>query len=156
MISNDYLRSIRFMLDVNDAKLAEIISLTSEKSEQIEPELMKAYLRLEEDEGFIRCPDETMSRFLDGLVILKRGKDTTRAPLPLEIPVTNNVVLKKLKVAFSLKEEDIHALLDLSGFKIGRSEVSAFLRKKGHINYRECGDQFLRNFLKGLSIKLRG
>lgn len=153
MISNDYLRSIRFMLDVNDAKLAEIISLTGE---QVEPEIMKVYLRVEEDEGFIRCPDETMAHFLDGLVILKRGKDETRAPLPLEIPVTNNVVLKKLKVAFSLKEEDIHELLDLSGFKIGRSEVSAFLRKKGHINYRECGDQFLRNFLKGLSIKLRG
>ncbi len=153
MISNDYLRSIRFMLDVNDSKLAEIILLSGE---QVEPDLMKAFLRVEEDEGFIRCPDETVARFLDGLVILKRGKDDTRAPLPLEIPVTNNVVLKKLKVAFSLKEEDLHEILDLAGFKIGRSEVSAFLRKKGHINYRECGDQFLRNFLKGLSIRLRG
>ncbi len=153
MISNYYLRSIRFMLDINDAKLAEIFNIGGEK---VDSELMKAYLRIEEDEGFIRCPDETMAHFLDGLVILKRGKDETRAPLPIEVPVTNNVVLKKLKVAFSLKEEDIHEVLDLSGFKIGRSEVSAFLRKKGHINYRECGDQFLRNFLKGLSIKLRG
>ena len=153
MISNDYLRSIRFMLDINDTKLAEIFNLGGEK---VDSELMKAYLRIEEDEGFIRCPDETMAHFLDGLVILKRGKDETRAPLPIEVPVTNNVVLKKLKVAFSLKEEDIHEVLDLTGFKIGRSEVSAFLRKKGHINYRECGDQFLRNFLKGLSIKLRG
>lgn len=153
MISNDYLRSIRFMLNINDAKMAALMKLNGH---QVGTELMQAYLRTEEEDGFIRCPDESMAHFLDGLIIEKRGKDESRSPAPLEIPVTNNVVLKKLKVAFSLKEDDMHEILGLAGFKIGRSEMSAFLRKKGHINYRECGDQFLRNFLKGLSIKLRG
>lgn len=153
MITNDYLRSIRFMLDISDAKLGAIIKLSGPV---IEVEKIKSYLKNEDDEGFIKCPDEIMGHFLDGLVISKRGKDETKAPVPMELPITNNVVLKKLKVAFSLKEEDMHDILNKAGFKIGRSEMSAFLRKKGHENYRECGDQFLRNFLKGLTARLRG
>lgn len=153
MITNDYLRSLRFMLDVSDAKMCDIAGLAGAK---VEIERMKSYLKVEEEEGFIKCPDEIMGHFLDGLIISKRGKDDSKAPAPLELPITNNVVLKKLKVAFSLKEDDMHAVLDLAGFKIGRSEMSAFLRKKGHENFRPCGDQFLRNFLKGLTIKMRG
>lgn len=151
MITNDYLRSIRYILDVNDAKMAEIALLSGH---QIDVELMKKYLKAEDEEGFVKCPDVTAAHLLDGLVLLKRGKDETKQAFPLEIPVTNNVVLKKLKVAFSLKEDDMHEILALAGFKIGRSELSAFLRKKGHDNYRECGDQFLRNFFKGLGLKL--
>ena len=115
-----------------------------------------AYLKNEEDEGYILCSDEVMAHFLDGLVYLKRGKDETRTPAPFEFPITNNTVLKKLRVAFELKEDDMHDILALAGFKVGRSELSALLRKKGQENYRECGDQFLRNFLKGLTIKERG
>jgi uncharacterized protein YehS (DUF1456 family) len=29
-------------------------------------------------------------------------------------------------------------------------------RKVGHDNYRPCGDQLLRNFLKGLTLRVRG
>jgi uncharacterized protein YehS (DUF1456 family) len=151
MITNDYLRSIRFVLDINDSKMCEIAAL---EGHQIELDKMKSYLKVEEEEGFIKCPDVTMAHFLDGLVTMKRGKDETKQTFPLEVPVTNNVVLKKLKVAFSLKEDDMHEVLGRAGFSIGRSEMSAFLRKKGHDNYRECGDQFLRNFFKGLGLKL--
>ena len=96
-----------------------------------------------------------MAHFLDGLVFYKRGKDDSRPRAPFELPVTNNVVLKKLKVAFQLKEEDLHDILEAAGFKFGRSELSAFFRKKDHPNYRECGDQFLRNFFKGLNLKFQ-
>lgn len=152
MINNDYLRSIRYLLNVGDSKMIEIAKLSGIS---VPLDLMKAYLKQEEDEGFIQCDDETMAHILDGLVYLKRGKDESRAPAPFEFPTTNNVVLKKLKVAFELKEDDLHEILALAGFKIGRSELSAFLRKNGHVNYRECGDQVLRNFFKGLTIKYR-
>jgi uncharacterized protein YehS (DUF1456 family) len=59
-------------------------------------------------------------------------------------------------VAFSLKEEDLLEILKSQDFKISKSDLSALLRKKGQINYRECGDQLLRNFLKGLSKRVRG
>lgn len=152
MTNNDYLRSIRFLLDVGDAKLVEIIKLSGPT---IPLEDIKAYLLNEEDPNYMKCSDEIMAHFLDGLVYLKRGKDESRPVVPFELPITNNVVLKKLRVAFALKEEDMHEILSKAGFKVARGELSAVLRKNGHINYRECGDQLLRNFLKGLTLRER-
>lgn len=153
MTNNDYLRSIRFLLDVNDAKLVEIMKLADIT---VPLDEIKAYLLNEEDPGYIKCSDEVMAHFLDGLVYFKRGKDESRPPVPFELPLSNNVVLKKLRVAFALKEDDMHDILKTAGFSVGRSELSALLRKKDHVNYRECGDQLLRNFLKGLTMKTRG
>lgn len=153
MTNNDYLRSIRFLLDVSDAKLVEIMKLADIT---VPLDEIKAYLLNEEDAGFIKCSDEVMAHFLDGLVYFKRGKDESRPPVPFELPISNNVVLKKLRVAFALKEDDMHDVLKTAGFSVGRSELSALLRKKDHVNYRECGDQLLRNFLKGLTMKTRG
>lgn len=153
MTNNDYLRSLRYVLDVSDFKLADIIKLAGLT---VPVEEVRDYLKNEEDEGYKKCSDEVMAHFLDGMIYFKRGKDETKPPAPFELPVTNNVVLKKTKVAFALKEDDMHEVLGLAGFKVGRSELSALLRKKGQDNYRECGDQFLRNFLKGLAIKIRG
>lgn len=152
MITNDYLRSIRYLLNINENKMIEIIQLSGKT---VTPQEMSTYLLSEEQEGFVLCDDETMAHFLDGLVFYKRGKDDSRPRAPFELPVTNNVVLKKLKVAFQLKEEDMHVILEAAGFKFGRSELSAFFRKKDHPNYRECGDQFLHNFFKGLNLKFQ-
>lgn len=153
MTNNDYLRSIRFLLDIGDSKLVDIMKLADIT---VPLDEIKAYLSNEEDEGHIKCSDEVMAHFLDGLIFLRRGKDDSRAPVPFELPISNNVVLKKLRVAFALKEDDMHDILKIAGFSIARSELSAVLRKKDHINYRECGDQLLRNFLKGLTIRERG
>lgn len=153
MTNNDYLRSIRFLLDVGDTRLVDIMKLSGIS---VPLEDVKAFLLNEEDEGYLQCSDEVMAHFLDGLVYFKRGKDESRPVVPFELPINNNTVLKKLRVAFELKEDDMHDVLKLAGFTVGRSELSALLRKRGHINYRDCGDQLLRNFLKGLTLKARG
>jgi uncharacterized protein YehS (DUF1456 family) len=70
--------------------------------------------------------------------------------------LTNNDVLKKLRVALNLKDDDVIEILSLVNFKITKSELSALYRKEDHPNYRECGDQLLRNFLNGLIIYKRG
>lgn len=70
--------------------------------------------------------------------------------------MTNNDILKKLRVALQLKDDDIVKILALVDFKITASELSALFRKEDHPNYKECGDQLLRNFLNGLIIHLRG
>ena len=88
-------------------------------------------------------------------MIHKRGKDESRPAPPIELPLTNNLILKKLRVAFELKEEDLHAILKNAGFPISKPELSALFRKAGHSNYRVCGDQLLRNFLKGLTLDKR-
>jgi uncharacterized protein YehS (DUF1456 family) len=47
------------------------------------------------------------------------------------------------------------AILKLADVDISKSELTALFRKEGHKNHKECGDQFLRKFLKGLSIRYR-
>ena len=70
--------------------------------------------------------------------------------------MTNNDVLKKLRVALSLRDTDILDILKLVEFNMSKSEISAIFRKEDHPNYKECGDQLLRNFLNGLIIEHRG
>jgi len=70
--------------------------------------------------------------------------------------MSNNDVLKKLRVALHLRDEDIIQILKLVDFNITRSELSAVFRKDDHPNYKPCGDQLLRNFLNGLIIYMRG
>jgi uncharacterized protein YehS (DUF1456 family) len=153
MMNNDVLRSIRYMLDISDAKVVEIAKLGGIDVTKAQ---IIAFTKKDEEEGFEPCSDEIMAHFLDGLVFFKRGKDESRPPLPVELPMTNNIVLKKLRVAFELKEEDMHAILKASDFPVSKPELSALFRKAGHNNYRPCGDQLLRNFLRGLTLRVRG
>ena len=70
--------------------------------------------------------------------------------------MTNNDILKKLRVALKLRDDDIIKILSLVDFRISASELGALFRKEDHTNYKECCDQILRNFLNGLVIHLRG
>jgi len=70
--------------------------------------------------------------------------------------LTNNDILKKIRVALELKDEDIVKILKLADFEISKSELNALYRKPDQANYKECGDQLLRNFLNGLIIFKRG
>jgi uncharacterized protein YehS (DUF1456 family) len=154
VINNDVLRSIRYALDLGDAKVVEIIKLAGLEIEQSD---LASFLKKEDEEGFVQCDDEVMLSFLDGLITYKRGKMEPR-PGQDNKPerLTNNTILKKLRVAFELKEEDMHKVLELAGFSVSKPELSALFRMKGHKNYRACGDQLLRNFLKGLAVRHRG
>lgn len=152
MINNDVIRSIRFMLNISEFKLVEIVQLGGGEITQAK---MNAFIKRDDEAGFEECPQNVMARFLNGLIYHKRGKDETRPPLPPELP-TNNVVIKKLRVAFELKDEDIISMLADVGYQVSKTELSALFRKEGHLNYRPCGDQLLRNFLKGLTNRQRG
>ncbi|MDB6060374.1 MAG: hypothetical protein JWM78_477 [Verrucomicrobiaceae bacterium] len=153
MINNDVMRSLRYTLDVSDVKLAEIIQLGGKAITDAE---VTALLKKEDDAEYVVCSDELMAHFLDGLVYFKRGKDESRPAQPFELPMTNNAVLKKLRVAFELKEDDMHAIMQSVNCPVSKPEMSALFRKFGRSNYRPCGDQFLRNFLKGLTQRVRG
>lgn len=152
MINNDVLRSLRYMLDINDAGLVDIIALGGGK---VGKGALNVYLKKEEEDGFQPCPDEVMARFLNGLVIHLRGREEGRPEPTLDLPMSNNTVLKKLRVAFNLKEDDMFAVFALSGLRVTKPELSSFFRKEGQRNYRGCGDQILRNFLKGLTLRVR-
>jgi uncharacterized protein YehS (DUF1456 family) len=68
----------------------------------------------------------------------------------------NNDVFKKLRVALQLRNDEIVEILKLVDFRISKSELGAFFRKEDHPNYKNCGDQVMRNFLNGLIIYKRG
>ncbi|HUH36011.1 MAG TPA: DUF1456 family protein [Moheibacter sp.] len=70
--------------------------------------------------------------------------------------ITNNDVLKKLRVALKLRDDEIVEIFDLMDFRVSKSEIGNFCRKDDHPKYVEMKDQFLRNFLNGLIIYLRG
>jgi uncharacterized protein YehS (DUF1456 family) len=70
--------------------------------------------------------------------------------------LTNNDILKKLRVALKMRDDDIVKVLSLVDFKISKSELGAFFRSEDHPKYMDCQDQILRNFLNGLIIYKRG
>lgn len=155
MNNNDVLRRLRYALDISNPTMIEIFQLSGCSIEQ--PTLIKL-LKKEEEDDFIACSNPLLSFFLDGLIIHKRGKRESadgQKPKP-DTELGNNAILKKLRIALDLKEEDMLAVMALAGVKLSKAELSALFRNKGHKHFKECGDQFLRNFLQGLTIRNRG
>lgn len=155
MINNDVMRSIRYMLDLGDSKVAEIVQL-ADADFPIGKAQVHALLKKEDEDGFVACSDRVLAHFLDGLVFYYRGRDESLPPRPVETRITNNVVLKKLRVAFQLKDVDMHEVFAAAGFPLTKPELTALFRQADHKHYRPCGDQILRNFLKGLTVRFRG
>ncbi len=154
MINNDVLRQLRYALKIDDTTIIEIFRLAGQ---EIDRPTLTGLLKKEDEAGFIKCSDSVLGAFLDELIIQRRG---TRENKPGDVRrpeprLTNNVVLKKLRIAFELKEDDMLAILKLGDVHISKSELTALFRKEGHRNYKECGDQFLRKFLNGLTIHYR-
>jgi uncharacterized protein YehS (DUF1456 family) len=158
MTNNDILRSIRYMLDLGDLKVVSIVQMAGTDPESI-PVLDKAdiqaFAKREDEEGYLACSDKVFAHFLEGLVAYCRGRDPNVPQRPVETRISNNVVLKKLRVAFELKDVDMHEIFASVGFPVSKPELSALFRQAGHKNYRVCGDQMLRNFLKGLTQRVR-
>lgn len=143
------------MLDLSEPKIVEILKLSDVL---IERDDIRDFLRNEDDEHYLACTDEQIIAFLNGFIIFKRGRNANSAAIevtPAE-KMSNNLVLKKLRVAFELKEDTMHEVFANADYQISKPELSAFFRKKGHDNYRACGDQVLRYFLKGLTKRFRG
>lgn len=104
------------------------------------------------DEGYIKCPNRALIAFLDGLIVEKRGPSPrkTRPGAVVDTTIDNSDVFKKLRIAFDLHEEDVHALLQQSNIILEKNDFSAIFRKKGHKHYKVCSDPVLEAFFKGL------
>lgn len=111
-----------------------------------------AWMKQEQYEGFKVMPDEALAALLNGFIADKRGLKDGKIP-EHEQKLTNNIILRKFKIALNLKDEDIVETLKSVDIRIGKPELSAFFRDPKHSHYRICGDQFLRNFIRGLQQK---
>lgn len=152
MTNNDTLRRIRFILDANDMDLVEIFALGDCTTSREE---IRAWLKRDDDAGFAECSDENLCAFLNGVISWKRGKKEGTPQAKEEDPLTNNAILRKLKIAFEMQTTDMLEVFEAGDFPISKHELNALFRRDTHKNYRECRDQMLRNFLKGLQVKHR-
>jgi uncharacterized protein YehS (DUF1456 family) len=154
MTPNDVLRSIRYMLDLSDVQIIKLAQLANAEV-NLDTDSIKAMQKRDGEAGYVACSDALLLDFLDGLVVHRRGRRENSAAPPKELRASNNVILKKLRVAFELKDIDLQKAFADAGFPLGKPELSALFRQPEHRNYRACGDQVLRNFLKGLTLNFR-
>jgi len=151
VINNDILRRIRYIFDFNDTKIMAIFSLAGAEVTRAQ---MSDWLKKEDDPAYQECDDVHMQKFLDGLITDMRGKKEGATP-KLVKRLTNNIILRKLKIALDMKDDEVLEMMALSSLRISRHELSALFRRKDHKHYRECKDQILRNFLAGLQMHHR-
>ena len=150
MTNNDFLRRLRYALNIKDNVMVQIFkkgNIVLTREDVID------YLKKDIDEGFKKLSNNDLISFLDGLIIQKRGKREDGTPIP-QVKVTknnlNNILLRKLRIALSFKSYDMIKIFKLGGVEISEGELSALFRSEDHKNYKECGDKYIRVFLKGL------
>jgi uncharacterized protein YehS (DUF1456 family) len=147
MTNNDCLRRISGILGLDESA---IIKVFSNIDQQVTKEEISNLLKQEDADEFT---DILFTAFLDGLIIEKRGAKEEGAKPPADKNLTNNIIFKKLRIAFDLKAEDVLSILSLADCTIGKHDLSAFFRNPESGKYRKCEDQILENFLAGLQIR---
>jgi len=148
MNNNEILRRLADALTLDGDRLAAIFTLGGEAMTGADA---LARTREPDTEGTVACTSDQLGGFLDGLILDKRGpRDSDAAPRPA-VRLTNNAILKKLRIALTLKEDDVLRILDAGGSPTTRLGLSPLFRKPGNKHYRACSDEVLRSFLNGLS-----
>ncbi|MCL6570790.1 MAG: DUF1456 family protein [Bacillus sp. (in: Bacteria)] len=172
MDNHDRLIRLRYALDIKNRDMVEIfklggIEVTKEEVLDLLTKTTESDDNEADNDGELAANEENikftnfmLESFLNGLIIFKRGKQEPKPGQPEKPALSknefvNNLILKKLKIALSLTSEDILDILAEVGVSVTKGELSALLRKEGHKNYKECGDRYARNFLKGLALHYR-
>ncbi|QDQ00242.1 DUF1456 family protein [Lysinibacillus fusiformis] len=164
MTNNDMLIRLRYALDIKNTDMVEIFELggMSFTKEDVLNMLIKVKDEEEAPENYIKCNNKMLEAFLNGFIIFKRGPQQAKpgqaehSTVPVKATESpNNMLLKKVKIALALTSEDMLEILYEGGVTVSKGEIGAILRNPSHRNYKECGDRFVRNFLKGLTMKYR-
>jgi uncharacterized protein YehS (DUF1456 family) len=102
MINNDVLRRVRYALDLNDQTMIEIFALSDV---EISRDHLLDLLKKDNQEGYVELDNKFMDAFLKGLITYKRGALEVQPGQPKkpELPLTNNSILKKLRIALNFK-----------------------------------------------------
>jgi len=149
--NNDILRRLRYSFNFNDNTM---MALFAEAEVAVTREQISQWLKKDDDPAFVRLSDMQFASFLNGFINHRRGKKDGEQP-KAEHKLTNNIILKKLKIALNFQTEDIINLLTTVGFKLSAPELTALFRKPDHKHYRECKDQLMRNFLTAIQQTYR-
>jgi uncharacterized protein YehS (DUF1456 family) len=151
MTHNDILRRLRFTLNINNDA---IVDLCAKGGQTLKLETLDQYLKREDDESYLECSAKDCEAFLDGVIVWKRGPQEGGGPKK-KVKFDSNMILRKLRIAFELRDTDMLKVLDLAEMPISKSELSAFFRNEKHRNYMQVQGQLLRRFMVGLDKYLR-
>ena len=144
MTNNDILRRLRYAFNYTNLNVAKVFSHVGE---EVGLDKIGQWVKAEAP---VQLTDKELCQFLDGVIIEKRGLRPDRVlPEPL-LKISNNEILKKLRVALSLRDEGMLAVFKQANFVVTKSELGSFFRKHGHRNYADCPEQVLRQFIHGL------
>ena len=152
MTNNYILRRLRYTFDFSDDRM---ISLFDQGGLTVTRDEVSSWLKQDDDPELVNLTDKRLATFLNGFIVEKRGKREGPQPIP-EARLNNNIILRKLKIALNLRDDDMQGIFKLAGMRLSKHEISAFFRKPTQRQYRRCLDQFLRNFLEGLQVQYRG
>ncbi len=145
--TNEILYRIQKALKLNLEDIIEAYKLENYKMPKTH---LKNILKRRQDKDFMLCSYEELGVFLDGLVTLKRGPSPQKREDNETIELTNNLILKKLRVALELKESEVEIIFGLADVTLSKQELKSLFRKEGHKNFKACSDTLLMSFLEGL------
>jgi uncharacterized protein YehS (DUF1456 family) len=152
MNNNDILRRLRFAINLSDARMVTTFALGGYETDEIG---VRGLMAREDDPELVFCDGDTLSAFLDGLIIDRRGPRDPGAPVPAPSELNNNQILKKLRIALNFREANMLSILAKGGHVMSKHELTALFRKPSHKHFREAGGQVVRRFLYGLTAELR-
>lgn len=145
---NDILFKIKTALSLDDDSIIKAYTLAEYEMSQ---ERLTSILKRHQDKGYEEATYEELGLFLDGLVLLKRGANNKEKKEDDEVvALTNNLILKKLRVALELKEPELIILFALAEVNITKRQIGSLFRKEGSKNFKSCSDELLLSFLEGL------
>jgi len=149
MDNTKVLQQIKQAVSLDAARLVAIFALGGES---IDEATTQAMLSEASAPDFVPCKGDTLLCFLNGLILDQRGQRPTadKGPEPQPEPLSNNVVLKKLRIALQLKEDGVLRILDAGGTALSKRQLGALARRRGNKHYRVCSDEVLASFLDGL------
>lgn len=139
-------------------KIQKALNLTSDdmlKAYELEDYTMEvahleSLLMRRQEKDFKICSYEELGVFLDGLVSLKRGVSPKKPNDDDGVELTNNLILKKLRIALELKDAQMGEILSLADVNLSKQQLASLFRNENHKNHRECSDELLIAFLDGL------
>jgi len=145
--TNDILYKIQKALNLTQEEILEAYKLAEYNMDATH---LDSLLKRRQDEGSKLCSYEELGVFLDGFVILKRGPSPKKKNEDEVVELTNNLILKKLRIAMELKEAETEIIFSLADVELSKQQLASLFRKEGHKNFKECSDELLMAFLDGL------
>lgn len=145
--TNEILYRIQKALNLTQEEMIQSYTL---ENYEMKAEHLEALVKRRLDKGFELCSYEELGLFLDGLVTLKRGPSTKKKNEDEVVELTNNLILKKLRIALELKEAETEIIFGLAEVELSKQQLASLFRKESHKNFKPCSDELLMAFLEGL------